>query len=67
MTLHFMLTPKSGSRLLTGAVDRGGLFVVRDGTFELFKAIEVKTKEVLPQHLSSCEQAATREELLHCM
>ncbi len=46
------------------AVNRGGLFVVRDGTFELFKAIEVKTKEVLPQHLASYEQDATREELI---
>lgn len=32
-------------------INRGGLFVVNAETFELFKAIEVKIKEVLPQHL----------------
>ncbi len=46
------------------AINRGGLFVVRDGTFELFKAIEVKTKEVLPQHLARSVQAGSRNELV---
>ena len=35
------------------AVDRGGLFHVSDYGFMLFKAIEIKTKEFLPQHLKS--------------
>ena len=34
------------------AVNRGGLFVVNDETFELFKAIELITRQVLPQHLA---------------
>lgn len=34
------------------AVNRGGLFEVNDDTFNLFRAIEVKTKEVLPRHLA---------------
>lgn len=34
-------------------IDRGGLFYVSDTTFSFFKAIEVKTQELLPQHLTS--------------
>ena len=33
-------------------VNRGGLFVVNDNTFKLFKAMELKTREILPQHLA---------------
>ena len=32
-------------------VDRGGLFVINDSTFEFFKALELRTRQILPQHL----------------
>lgn len=44
------------------AVNRGGLFVLNDATFNFFKAIEVKVQELLPQHLSN---AATAKKDLH--
>ncbi len=34
------------------AVNRGGLFLVNDATFELFKAIEGKTRKLLPRKLA---------------
>ena len=33
-------------------VNRGGLVVVNDNTFKLFKAMKLKTREILPQHLA---------------
>lgn len=44
------------------SVDRGGLFHVNDTTYILFKAIELKTKEVLPEHLLS--RSAKKEDLV---
>ena len=38
-------------------IDRGGLFRVSDYGFMLFKAIEIKKKECLPQHLRSSAQS----------
>ncbi len=35
------------------SVDRGGLFSVNNSTFSFFKAIEIKTQELLPQHLAA--------------
>ncbi len=34
-------------------IDRGGLFHVSDTTFNLFKAIEIQTQALLPQHIIS--------------
>ncbi len=39
-------------------IDRGGLFYVNDDTFTVFKAIELKTQEHLPQHLCGSESKA---------
>lgn len=44
------------------AVNRGGLFVVSDHTFELFRSIEVKTRQVLPLHLAGSAQACSSKE-----
>ncbi len=43
------------------SVDRGGLFLVNDSTFEFFKAVKVKVQLLLPQHLS---QGSNKEALL---
>ncbi len=44
------------------AVNRGGgLFVVNDGTFELFKFIEVKMKQLLPQHMAGIVRSSKEE------
>ena len=40
------------------AVNRGGVFLVNDTTFELFKAIEGKTRELLSQQLAHTEVVA---------
>ena len=34
-------------------IDRGGLFYINDSTFSFFKAIEIKTQALLPQHLAA--------------
>ena len=44
-------------------IDRGGLFYVSDTTFSFFKAVKVKTQELLPQHLIS-KPKASKEKLL---
>ena len=41
-------------------IDRGGLFYVDDKSFMLFKAIEIKTQELLPQHLRT-QQTSSKE------
>jgi len=35
------------------SIDRGGLFCISYNTFSFFKAIEVKTQDLLPQHLAT--------------
>ena len=44
-------------------IDRGGLFYVSDTTFSFFKAVEVKTQELLPQHLISKPKASKEKRL----
>lgn len=41
-------------------IDRGGLFYVDDKSFMLFKAIEMKTQELLPQHLRT-QQTSSKQ------
>ena len=50
------------------SLDRGGLFDVSDDTFELVKAIEVKTRKVLPQYLAGSAHSSKKEllELVVC-
>ncbi len=43
------------------SVDRGGLFSVNNSTFSFFKAIEIKTQELLPQHLAAKPNAAKHD------
>ena len=35
------------------SVDRGGLLHVNDGTYEFFKAVELQTRQLLPEHLKN--------------
>ena len=46
------------------AVNRGGLFVVNDSTFELFRAIEIQTRQILPGHLAGSQCCSSKEELI---
>ncbi len=46
-------------------VNRGGLFEVNDGTYNFFKAVEVKTRQLLPQHL--IESAKSKEWIIEAM
>ena len=42
----------------------GGLFTVNDDTYKLFKAIEVKIRQALPQHLTGSAREAVNKELV---
>ena len=35
------------------SIDRGGLLHVNDGTYEFFKAVELQTRQLLPEHLKN--------------
>ena len=48
----------------TGIVNRGGLFVVGEYPFLLFKAVEVQTKLFLPAYLGKSLQSADIKQLL---
>ena len=39
------------TREWVSSVDRSGLLHVKDGTYEFFKAVELKTRQLLPGHL----------------
>ncbi len=45
------------------SIDRGGSFHISDTTFNLFKAIEIKTQALLPQHIIS-KPTPSKEQLL---
>ena len=47
------------------SIDRGGLFSVSDSTFNLFKAIEVRTKAILPEQLACLNQQYNKDEVIH--
>lgn len=45
-------------------VNRGGLFSINDATFEFFKAMEVKTRQILPKHLAQPAALSKKEDLV---
>ena len=49
------------------AVNRGGLFLVNDTTFELFKAIEGKTRELLPRELAQTAKSKKKDEIVEAI
>ncbi len=46
-------------------VDRGGLFPVDQRTFVFFRAVELKTQQCLPTHLSGCSESTTEDVVQH--
>ena len=48
----------------TESLSRGGLFLISDSTFMFFKAVEVKTQELLPEHLSRSSHAHANKDTL---
>ncbi len=50
------------------SIDRGGLFYMSDTTLNFFKAIEIKTQELIPQHLSArSHQQLSKNDMLKCI
>ena len=45
------------------AIDRGGLFHINDSAYHLFRAIEEKTRQILPRHLALNSRDALLEEI----
>ena len=45
------------------SVNRGGLFIVNDSTFRLFKFIELRTQQLLPMHLRK-ESDTSKEDII---
>ncbi len=45
------------------SIDRGGLFYVNNSTFSFFETIEIKTQELLPQHLATKRNADTHNKI----
>ena len=46
------------------SIDRGGLFHTNDNTFQLFRAIEIKSQDCLQKHLLKPHHQSTKEHLL---
>ena len=45
------------------SIDRGGLFHSNDNTFQLFRALEIKTQYCLQKHLLKPHHQSTKEHL----
>ena len=46
------------------SVNRGGLFVVNDDSFFLFKSVEAVIQKALPKHLTKTSQLGTKDDLV---
>ncbi len=45
----------------------GGLFLINDATFELFKAIEGKTRKLLPRKLAQTANSEKKDEIVEAI
>ena len=59
--MRWLFHSSAHRREWVSSVDRGGLLPVNYGTYECFKAVELQTRQLLPEHLKS---AVSRKETL---